>query len=112
MYLGKSNIRQRKLHKNIKREHIQEDMLSFFGLAAISALPIDKVCFYLLHFTQYSRLEENPMKQKWLLTGTALLLAAALDAASIAAADAIFSATTLDDVAGITCYKVDFSAGG
>lgn len=37
---------------------------------------------------------------------------AALDAASIAAADAIFSATTLDDVAGITCYKVDFSAGG
>ncbi len=84
------------------------------------------------------------MKQKWLLTGTALMLAAALagcgsnaptssqpqssqqasyismdaaqsaalDAASIAAADAIFSATTLDDVAGITCYKVDFSAGG
>lgn len=37
---------------------------------------------------------------------------AALDAASIAAADANFSATTLDDVAGITCYKVDFSAGG
>ena len=84
------------------------------------------------------------MKQKWILTGTALALAAALtgcgsnaptssqpqssqqasyismdaaqsaalDAASIAAADAIFSATTLDDVAGITCYKVDFSAGG
>ena len=77
------------------------------------------------------------MKRKWLLTGTALMLAAALagcgntpaadqtakismeqaqtaalDAASIAAADAIFSATTLDDVAGITCYKVDFSAGG
>ena len=77
------------------------------------------------------------MKQKWLLTGTALMLAAALagcgntpaadqaakismeqaqtaalDAASIAAADANFSATTLDDVAGITCYKVDFSAGG
>ena len=83
------------------------------------------------------------MKQKWILTGTALMLAAALtgcsntptanqpqssqqasyismdaaqsaalDAASIAAADAIFSATTLDDVAGITCYKVDFSAGG
>lgn len=37
---------------------------------------------------------------------------AALDAASIAAADANFSATTLDDVAGITCYKVEFSAGG
>lgn len=84
------------------------------------------------------------MKQKWILTGTALALAAALagcgsnaptssqpqsshqasyismdaaqsaalDAASIAAADANFSATTLDDVAGITCYKVDFSAGG
>ncbi|MBU5431429.1 PepSY domain-containing protein [Intestinimonas sp. MSJ-38] len=77
------------------------------------------------------------MKQKWLLTGTALLLAAALagcgntpaadqaakismeqaqtaalDAANIEAADANFSATTLDDVAGITCYKVDFSAGG
>lgn len=84
------------------------------------------------------------MKQKWILTGTALMLAAALtgcgsnaptgsqpqssqqasyismdaaqsaalDAASIAAADANFSATTLDDVAGITCYKVEFSAGG
>lgn len=84
------------------------------------------------------------MKQKWILTGTALMLAAALtgcgsnaptgsqpqssqqasyismdaaqsaalDAASIAAADANFSATTLDDVAGITCYKVEFSADG
>lgn len=84
------------------------------------------------------------MKQKLILTGTALALAAALagcgsnpttssqpqssqqasyismdaaqnaalDAASIAAADANFSATTLDDVAGITCYKVEFSAGG
>lgn len=84
------------------------------------------------------------MKQKWILTGTALALAAALtgcgsnvptssqpqssqqasyismdaaqsaalDAASIAAADANFSATTLDDVAGITCYKIEFSAGG
>lgn len=82
------------------------------------------------------------MKQKWLLTGTALMLAAALtgcsnttanqpqssqqasyismdaaqsaalDAASIAVADANFSATTLDDVAGITCYKIEFSAGG
>ena len=84
------------------------------------------------------------MKQKWILTGTALALAAALagcgsnaptssqpqssqqasyismdaaqsaalDAANIEAADANFSATTLDDVAGITCYKVDFSAGG
>lgn len=84
------------------------------------------------------------MKQKWILTGTALMLAAALagcgsnvptssqpqssqqasyismdaaqsaalDAASIAAADANFSATTLDDVAGITCYKIEFSAGG
>ena len=84
------------------------------------------------------------MKQKWILTGTALALtaaltgcgsnaptsfqpqssqqasyismdaaqSAALDAASIAAADANFSATTLDDVAGITCYKVEFSAGG
>ena len=77
------------------------------------------------------------MKRKWLLTGTALMLAAALagcgntpaadqaakismeqaqtaalEAANIEAADANFSATTLDDVAGITCYKVDFSAGG
>lgn len=84
------------------------------------------------------------MKQKWILTGTALMLAAALtgcgsnaptgsqpqnsqqasyismdaaqsaalDAASIVAADANFSATTLDNVAGITCYKVEFSAGG
>lgn len=85
------------------------------------------------------------MKHKWILTGTALALAAALagcgsnaptssqppqssqqasyismdaaqsaalDAASIAAADANFSATTLDDVAGITCYKIEFSAGG
>ena len=84
------------------------------------------------------------MKQKQLfITGTALVLAAALtgcsntptanqpqssqqasyismdaaqsaalDAASIAAADANFSATTLDDVAGITCYKIEFSAGG
>ena len=83
------------------------------------------------------------MKQKWILTGTALMLAAALtgcsntptanqpqssqqasyismdaaqsaalDAANIEAADANFSATTLDDVAGITCYKIEFSAGG
>lgn len=121
-------------------------MLSFFLFTSDFSFPIDTVCFYLLHFllhfTQYSRLEENPMKQKWLLTGTALMLAAALtgcsnttanqpqssqkasyismdaaqsaalDAASIAVADANFSATTLDDVAGITCYKIEFSAGG
>ena len=43
-----------------------------------SSSPIDKVCFYLLHFTQYSRLEVFPMKQKWLMTGTALMLAAVL----------------------------------
>lgn len=100
------------------------------------SFPIDKVCFYLLHFTQYSRLEENPMKQKWLLTGTALLLAAALagcgntpaadqtakismeqaqtaalDAANIAAADADISSATLSEVAGVTCYKVEFTSG-
>ena len=84
------------------------------------------------------------MKRKWILTGTALALAAvlagcgsnvptssqpqssqqasyisldaaqsaALSAANIAAADANVSSTTLDNVAGITCYKVEFSAGG
>ena len=77
------------------------------------------------------------MKQKWLLTGTALLLAAALagcgnapvadqaakismeqaqtaalDAANIDAADADISSSTLDEVAGVSCYKVEFTAGG
>lgn len=87
-------------------------------------MPIDKLCFSL--------------KQKLILAGTALAgcgsnaaqssqpqssqqasyismdaaQSAALDAASIAVADANFSATTLDDVAGITCYKVELSAGG
>ena len=76
------------------------------------------------------------MKQKWLLTGTALLLAAALagcgnapaadqaakismeqaqtaalDAANIEAADADISSATLSEVAGITCYKVEFTSG-
>ena len=76
------------------------------------------------------------MKQKWLLTGTALMLAAALagcgntpaadqtakismeqaqeaalDAANIEAADADISSATLSEVAGVTCYKVEFSAG-
>lgn len=76
------------------------------------------------------------MKQKWLLTGTALLLAAALagcgntpaadqtakismeqaqtaalDAANIAAADADISSATLSEVAGVTCYKVEFTSG-
>ena len=76
------------------------------------------------------------MKQKWLLTGTALLLAAALagcgntpaadqtakismeqaqtaalDAANIEAADADISSATLSEVAGITCYKIEFSTG-
>lgn len=76
------------------------------------------------------------MKQKWLLTGTALMLAAALagcgntpaanqtakismeqaqtaalDAANIDAADAEVSSATLDEVAGVTCYKVAFTAG-
>ena len=76
------------------------------------------------------------MKQKWLLTGTALLLAAALagcgntpaadqtakismeqaqtaalDAANIKAADADISSATLSEVAGITCYKIEFSTG-
>ena len=84
------------------------------------------------------------MKRKWILTGTALALAAALagcgsnaptssqpqssqqasyismdtaqsaalSAANIAATDADVSSTTLDNVAGIICYKVEFSAGG
>lgn len=76
------------------------------------------------------------MKQKWLLTGTALLLAAALagcgntpaadqtakismeqaqtaalNAANIAAADADISSATLSEVAGVTCYKVEFTSG-
>lgn len=76
------------------------------------------------------------MKQKWLLTGTALMLAAALagcgntpaadqtakismeqaqtaalDAADIDAADAEVSSATLDEVAGVTCYKVEFTSG-
>ena len=60
---------------------------------------------------QYSRLEEDHMKQKWLLTGTALMLAAALDAANIDAADADISSATLSEVAGVTCYKVEFTSG-
>lgn len=111
-------------------------MLSFFLFTSDFSFPIDKVCFYLLHFTQYSRLEENPMKQKWLLTGTALMLAAALagcgntpaadqaakismeqaqeaalEAANIDAADADVSSATLSEVAGVTCYKVEFTSG-
>ena len=76
------------------------------------------------------------MKRKWLLTGTALMLAAALagcgntpaadqtakismeqaqtaalDAANIKAADADISSATLSEVAGVTCYKVEFTSG-
>ena len=76
------------------------------------------------------------MKQKWLLTGTALMLAAALagcgnapdvdqavkismeqaqtaalNAANIDAADADISSVTLSEVAGVTCYKVEFTSG-
>ena len=83
------------------------------------------------------------MKQKWLLTGTALMLAAALtgcsntptanqpqssqqqaayisieqaqetalDAANIDAANADISSATLSEVAGVTCYKVEFTSG-
>ena len=76
------------------------------------------------------------MKRKWLLTGTALMLAAALagcgntpaadqtakismeqaqtaalDAANIEAADADISSSTLSEVAGVTCYKVEFTSG-
>lgn len=76
------------------------------------------------------------MKQKWLLTGTALMLAAALagcgntpaadqtakismeqaqtaalDAANIDAAAADISSATLSEVAGVTCYKIEFSTG-
>ena len=77
------------------------------------------------------------MKQKQLLIGTALVLAAALtgcgntpvvnqpekismaqaqtaalDAANIDAASAAISSSTLDEVAGVSCYKVEFTAGG
>lgn len=74
------------------------------------------------------------MKHKLLSLGAALLLAAslagcgtpnspnyismesaqktALSNAQVAAADAYISSTTLEDVAGITCYKVEFTAGG
>ena len=80
------------------------------------------------------------MKQKQLfITGTALALAAALagcgaaapaadqtqsyismaqaqtaalEAASIDAASADISSSTLDEVAGVSCYKVEFTAGG
>ena len=76
------------------------------------------------------------MKRKWLLTGTALMLAAALagcgntpavdqaakismeqaqeaalDAANIDAADADISSSTFSEVAGVTCYKVAFTSG-
>lgn len=83
------------------------------------------------------------MKQKWLLTGTALMLAAALagcgnipaanqpqssqtqvqtismeaaqtaalQAANIDAADTDISSATLSEVAGVTCYKVEFTSG-
>ncbi len=83
------------------------------------------------------------MKQKWfLMTGTALMLAAALagcgktpaagqqqssqptslismdqaqtaalDAANIDAANADVSSATLSEIAGITCYKVEFTSG-
>ena len=76
------------------------------------------------------------MKQKWLLTGTALMLAAALagcgntpaadqaakismeqaqtaalEAPNIDAADADVSSATLSEVAGVTCYKVEFTSG-
>ena len=76
------------------------------------------------------------MKQKWLLTGTALMLAAALagcgntpaanqaakismeqaqtaalDAANIEAVDADISSATLSEVAGVICYKVEFTSG-
>ena len=37
---------------------------------------------------------------------------AALDAASIDAASADISSSTLDEVAGVSCYKVEFTAGG
>lgn len=37
---------------------------------------------------------------------------AALDAANIEAADADVSSATLSEVAGVTCYKVEFTAGG
>ena len=83
------------------------------------------------------------MKHKLLLTGTALMLAAALtgcsntptanqpqssqqqaayismeqaqiaalDAAKISTADADISSATLSEVAGVTCYKVEFTSG-
>ena len=36
---------------------------------------------------------------------------AALKAADIVAADADISATTLSEVAGVACYKVEFTSG-
>ena len=82
------------------------------------------------------------MKQKWIMTGTALMLAAALvgcgnsptanqsqssqqaeyismeqaqtaalQAANIEASNANISSSTLSEVAGVTCYKVEFTSG-
>ncbi len=82
------------------------------------------------------------MKQKWIMTGTALMLAAALvgcgnsptanqsqssqqaeyismeqaqtaalQAANIEASNASISSSTLSEVAGVTCYKVEFTSG-
>ena len=82
------------------------------------------------------------MKQKWIMTGMALMLAAALvgcgnsptanqsqssqqaeyismeqaqtaalQAANIEASNASISSSTLSEVAGVTCYKVEFTSG-
>ena len=76
------------------------------------------------------------MRKKWIFTGAAFALAmtltgcrdnaaasiplqssqeeaqeAALKAADIVAADADISATTLSEVAGVACYKVEFTSG-
>ena len=49
------------------------------------------------------------MKQKWLLTGTALMLAAAL--AGCGNAPVADQAAKISEVAGVTCYKVEFTSG-
>ena len=48
--------------------------------------------------------------QKWILTGTVHMLAVALDAVNIDAADADISAFTLSEVEGVACCKVGLAS--
>ena len=87
--------------------------------------------------TRYSHDWRRPMKQKYLLAGTVCALVvtmagcsvrttrteqtqmisidaaqtAALTQANIEAENAAISSTTIDEVAGVTCYKVEFTSG-